>query len=877
MTQFIDDCVVPWLALLCEWSIRWGIILALLAAWFAVRSPRRAAARHVVCWAALVAGLLIPLAPRWGGLPVPWLRVEAPAASEELIRTASVSQAQQAQAVRPALASRETDLSKTRSPAAAARAQSISLGGFQLAALAIASLWAFGVLVLLIRLAGGWVMLTRLSRGAVEVDRDSDLVFLVECKAAIGLSRSVRLAAHRAIGSPVAFGCLAARILVPAHWGNWPEAQRRACLLHELTHLKRRDDWSKLAQELISVFFFFHPLVRWLLARLDLERELLCDEAVVALGTEPAGYARILLEIARRPGRLLELPARVPGAILPFLERRTVAIRISRLLEDDMSNRLVRSSLWRSLILGVIAAIVSLAVTGVRIGAVEPQASGSSQRAPSQKIEGLILDPDGKPAADATVVAWIAGAEKANRSVLRTGESGSFTYSFPGGPGVIHFLAYKEGFSPSFRQQAIETLKAADRLVGTLGRSGRFTAIVVDGAGRPLREAKIRVEGVAHVSSRTDGTTTTIGSSYDWIRREMLAGSPLEGFLETTTGADGSFVFTTLEQECGLMLGAISTDGRGLRIRSKRNPTDSIRRGVEQEGFIFAATGEKPELVAIPEARILGRVVTSLPGVRVSGLKASFQTPHVYPVMTNVSPEHVLTDADGRFHFDGLNEGSVNVFVLGEGEQDWTYRAGKDVLLTPGKSSFVTIELIRGVVVEGTVVAKETNDPAQGLWVSVKGPLRPRTGAFTSMIRTDARGRYRFRLPPGETDFHVIGPVFGKIARLTVPIPEDRASFEMPVITVETDPTIRAKVVDADGQSVVGATILGIDKNDVLEPFLGEEFVTDGRGLFVLPSEVYKRAASGPQTRLRMRLPGGAEQTAIISFAPDNSVVIRLD
>ena len=252
----------------------------------------------------------------------------------------------------------------------------------------------------------------------MEIDGDSDAVFL-ECKAAIGLSRAVRLAAHRAIGSPVAFGCLGPRILVPDDWDRWPLAQRRACLLHELTHLKRRDDWSKLAQELISVFFFFHPLVRWLLARLDRERELLCDEAVVALGTEPAGYARILLEMARSPGRILAIPSRVPGAVLLFLERRTVAIRISRLLEDDMSNTLSRSSMGRSLILGVLAAIVSLVVTGVRIRAVEPPCAGLSVSIPEDRasfempvitvetdptIRGKVVDADGQPVAGATIL-----------------------------------------------------------------------------------------------------------------------------------------------------------------------------------------------------------------------------------------------------------------------------------------------------------------------------------------------------------------------------------------------------------------------------------------------------------------------------------------
>lgn len=329
-----------------------------------------------------------------------------------------------------------------------------------------------------------------------------------------------------------------------------------------------------------------------------------------------------------------------------------------------MSNTLSRSSLCRSLILGVLAAIVSLAVTGVRICAVEPQASGSIETGVlTRKIEGLILDPDGKPAADATVVAWIAYAEKKSRSVLRSDQSGNFSYSFPDGPGVIHFIAYKEGLAPGFRQQPIEMLHQGDRRDGKLGRISRFTAIVVDNEGKPFRDSKIRVEGVAHVSSKTDGSQTTISSSYDWIRREILAGSPLEGLLETTTNADGSFVFTMLEEDCGLMLGAVSADGRGFRIRSRRHSTNSVHRGIEQEGFVIAEAGEKAELVAIPEARVSGRVVTSLPGVRVAGLKVSFQSPHVYPGMTNVSPEHVLTDADGRFSFTGLNEGSVNIFV----------------------------------------------------------------------------------------------------------------------------------------------------------------------------------------------------------------------
>ncbi len=197
----------------------------------------------------------------------------------------------------------------------------------------------------------------------------------------------MRLASHPAITSPVVFGCVAPCVLVPTDWHDWPVAHRRACLLHELAHLARRDDWAKLAQEVVSSVFFFHPLVRWLLSRLDRERELLCDEAVVARGTDPTGYARMLLDLARRPGRLSFSPARLRPVSLPFLERRTVAIRISRLLEDEMVKTLSRGTARRSLFVGGVAVAAALGLTGLRVRAVEPPAKDETSARPANQPE----------------------------------------------------------------------------------------------------------------------------------------------------------------------------------------------------------------------------------------------------------------------------------------------------------------------------------------------------------------------------------------------------------------------------------------------------------------------------------------------------------
>ena len=53
--------VVPWLTLLAEWSVRWGVVIAMLAAWLALRPPKRTATRHLLCLAALAAGVLLPV------------------------------------------------------------------------------------------------------------------------------------------------------------------------------------------------------------------------------------------------------------------------------------------------------------------------------------------------------------------------------------------------------------------------------------------------------------------------------------------------------------------------------------------------------------------------------------------------------------------------------------------------------------------------------------------------------------------------------------------------------------------------------------------------------------------------------------------------
>ncbi|APW63795.1 carboxypeptidase regulatory-like domain-containing protein [Paludisphaera borealis] len=916
-----DRWVVPWLALLVDGSIRWGIVLAVLAVWFALRPPRRAATRHLLCVSALAAGAVLPFAPRWGDAVVPWpAQASMPTVEPLALSPSPASFSRPSTAVfvatdRPSPRP-DAEVIATARPVAyvpPSRSAAVPLDRWRLAAQAAVGTWAIVVGVLLARLACGGVVLARMRRGLAEVGEDANRL-VDECRARLGTSRPVRLAMHPGVASPVVLGGLRPLVLVPTDWEDWPEPQRRACLLHELAHLTRYDDWSKFAQELIRVPFFFHPLALWLFARLDRERELLCDEAVVALGTEPESLARLLLELAKRPVRLVPVSRPV---LLPFLDRRTVVVRIERLLEDDMPRTLSRSSLARSLLLGSLALAACLAVGGLRVRGASPRPiaddakptppAGKPSPQPTAKpappagvketpreLRGVVLDADGRPVPDATVVSGSYDPGKSGHQILKTDSQGKFAWPIPEGADRVCLIATKEGLSSMILSTVARALATPLDLKLRLSKPDPFNAVLLDADGKPMSGVKVWIRRVGHSTETKNGTGSSISSSYQEVPRAVIEGSPVEDLFVATTAADGSFSFRSTREGSGLKLETTAPDGRPMTIGVRTNGSgqpigggaSSPGRVLEGMGFVVAAPGKTLQLAAIPSARVSGRVVSAVPGVDVSGLKAHYQSSRkrsdTYVPERNFGAE-VPVDRDGRFVFDGLEEGTINIFAIGKGENEaWTYRAAKDVELIPGKTSEVVIELIRGVEVEGTVIAQGTGAPVEKAMIGSYGPYRPRTGAATQSDTTDAKGRYHYRLPAGETYFYVMGPPSG-FTRLpnegssrTVTIPEGVAKFEVPPIEVTAAVTVRGQVVDAANAPVVGANIVGMCEGGLCRPFGGPETLTDAKGEFRLPEGLNNVVAIGKPARLLIRFKDGTEFEAATLPAKDGSVVVQV-
>ena len=250
-----------------------------------------------------------------------------------------------------------------------------------------------------------------------------------------------------------------------------------------------------------------------------------------------------------------------------------------------------------------------------------------------------------------------------------------------------------------------------------------------------------------------------MGAGFTYFRRAVLEGCPLERLFVTKTDGHGAFSFDCLPPDAWPRLAVTTADGRHHRVRTSHAGNEPNGGMMEEMGFVPMPGGHASRLVVYPAARVQGRVVTRLPGVSVSGLKVMYQSSRPRQDRPSHDPNFgatVITDAEGRFVFDDLNEGTINVFVMEPGENvAWTFRAAQDVELKSGWTKAVKLELIAGVDVEGTVVT--SGQPLEGVELGTYGPYRPRSGAMTRGAKTDARGRYHYRLPPGETLFYVMG------------------------------------------------------------------------------------------------------------------------
>jgi len=195
-------------------------------------------------------------------------------------------------------------------------------------ALAVLAIWAGLALVAFLRLAIGLFRLEQLKRDALPLPIEYRDAMARWTSAGKG-RRDVRLCVSDEIDVPVAVGLFDAMILIPRSLlERLSESEVDQISLHELAHLRRADDWTNGLQRIVTALFGWNPAVLFVGQQLDLEREVACDDWVLASTGLVRPYATCLAKMAETSAWPYR-PMAAPGV---FATRKHISLRIERLL-----------------------------------------------------------------------------------------------------------------------------------------------------------------------------------------------------------------------------------------------------------------------------------------------------------------------------------------------------------------------------------------------------------------------------------------------------------------------------------------------------------------------------------------------------------------
>lgn len=209
--------------------------------------------------------------------------------------------------------------------------------------------WAVIAGVALVRVGIGFWQLRRLRQSCIPIDPAGLPPTLRSTLDQFSFARPLAICTSDRVRVPTAIGFLKPAVVMPA-WAvqELSPDELRAVTLHELAHLRRWDDWTNLAQRILRALFFFHPAVWWIGNRLSLEREMACDDFVLASTSNPRTYAQCLISVAEKSflRRSLALAQAAVGRL------RHTSLRVSRILDQNRSGA---TRVWKPA-LGLLAA-----------------------------------------------------------------------------------------------------------------------------------------------------------------------------------------------------------------------------------------------------------------------------------------------------------------------------------------------------------------------------------------------------------------------------------------------------------------------------------------------------------------------------------------
>jgi beta-lactamase regulating signal transducer with metallopeptidase domain len=247
--------------------------------------------------------------------------------------------------------------------------------------------WAAWVLVSVVRLvvSAAAVVGVRRAATAFPAAREARLVHWQSVRES---GRRARLAISDRVRSASVIGLGNALIAVSpeAAW-QLTDEELDQVVLHEWAHVQRRDDYARLVQVVVRCVAGMHPAVWWIGRRLEIDREIACDDYAVNVTGGARTLAVCLTKLAVLQQRSNAV-ALAPGVI----RASQLTVRVRRLLDPRRN-----TSTRRPPALLACAAIV-LTVVAIALARFELVAAASPVAAPAVRVPAVQMLPPASPA-----------------------------------------------------------------------------------------------------------------------------------------------------------------------------------------------------------------------------------------------------------------------------------------------------------------------------------------------------------------------------------------------------------------------------------------------------------------------------------------------
>jgi beta-lactamase regulating signal transducer with metallopeptidase domain len=158
-----------------------------------------------------------------------------------------------------------------------------------------AAIWVYALITaaLLLRVFASLAMNLRLLRASVATGRRSG-------------ASEIRVSGR--VMAPVTLGIVHPAIVLPQGWREWDEAKLEAVLVHEQSHIDRKDPVVQLLSAIHQALLWHSPLSWVLHRRIVRVAEDASDDAAIAVTSDRAFYAEVLLDFMRRGVRGVNIP-----------------------------------------------------------------------------------------------------------------------------------------------------------------------------------------------------------------------------------------------------------------------------------------------------------------------------------------------------------------------------------------------------------------------------------------------------------------------------------------------------------------------------------------------------------------------------------------